>query len=162
MGERNWARVVTRVAAATPLVLTGSFLATGEQASAGACWPWDARQVQTSGDGTNAQTVIAGRQRLCPNGQWSWWHEETIEFEQFAGYDFWNSFGAVCNNQGYAEWWGAAANGSFGPYQQNCASLRKWEPTQYNVSQPRNVGLHFKWKSGNTGNQFRPIGTVYR
>jgi len=153
---------VARVAA-IPLLAAGGVAGFGaKEASAGNCWPWDQRQVATFGDGTNGTTVITGRQRLCPNGSASWWHEETIEFEQFAGPDLWAALSSVCNNQGYAEWWGASANASYGPYQQNCASLRKWEPSQYDVSQPRNVGLHFKWKSGNTGNQFRPIGTVYR
>ncbi len=47
------------------------------------------------------------------------------------------------------------------PYQQNCAPLRSWNPTNFNVSKPNNVGMAFQWKSGNTGNKFRQIGTVY-
>jgi hypothetical protein len=152
------------VAAAVPAALVP--LVAVPEASAGNCWPWDERQVATAGDGTNASTIITGRVRLCPNGSASWWHEETIVFEQFAGYDVWAATSAVCNNQGQAQWinrdsgyvWGLLS----GPYEQNCAALRKWEPAEFNVSKTRNIGTSFKWKSGNTGAQFRPIGSVYR
>jgi len=152
------------LAAAVPAVLVP--LVNAPAASAGNCWPWDARQVATNGDGTTASSVITGRVRLCPNGDGNWWREETIVFEQFSGIDFWAANSGSCNNQGQVEWknrnnnsvWGLQS----GPYQQNCGSLRKWEPGGFNVSQPRNVGTSFKWKSDNTGKQFRPIGVVYR
>jgi hypothetical protein len=157
--EKKHAQALTAVGVA---VLGGATaLVPASPAAAGDCWPWDTRIVQVI---NYAGNPMKGSARLCPNGNpKAWSQEETNVLEQ--GGPSWPPVFNVCDTQGMAQW--ARRNGDlwgerYSTFQSNCAGVRQYNFPSMNHPHMRETGVHFKFKSRGTDNQFKSIGKVYR